>query len=143
MTQHFCPVCKTQLVEKFTWKGILMAILCFPCGIFCCMRRRKLRCQHCDHEVYIVEDTVPKVVKSFKYYTNFKWQFRRNQNIPDPIVSTTLPQNVDVEADQVGPGQPPPSTQTQSSQAPTSTQIQSDQTPNQGSSQAPTSHVQS
>lgn len=79
-----------------------------------------------------MEDTVPKVVKNFKYYTNFKWQFRRNQNIPDPIVSTTLPQNVDIEADQVGPGQPPPSTQ-----------IHSSQTPNQGSSQAPTSHVQS
>uniref|UniRef100_A0AC34F7P9 Membrane protein BRI3 n=1 Tax=Panagrolaimus sp. ES5 TaxID=591445 RepID=A0AC34F7P9_9BILA len=118
MTQHFCPVCKTQLVEKFTWRGILLAILCFPCGILCCLRKRKLRCQSCDHEVYIVNGSVPKVVKSFGQYTNFKWQFlRRNQDIPDPQVSTTLPQNVDAEIDGAGPSHPNQSTTTQSSQA--------------------------
>ncbi|CAD6195673.1 unnamed protein product [Caenorhabditis auriculariae] len=49
--QNICPSCgKPQLKRRFDWRAILYAILCFPCGIYCCLRRRSRYCRgcHCD-----------------------------------------------------------------------------------------------
>uniref|UniRef100_A0AC34RRD0 Membrane protein BRI3 n=1 Tax=Panagrolaimus sp. JU765 TaxID=591449 RepID=A0AC34RRD0_9BILA len=89
MTRHICPVCKNPLKEKFDWKGILFAILCFPCGIFCCIRRRRLRCKQCEHEVYIADGSIPTIVSAYKEFGNFKWQFSKKKTTP---VVNSMPQ---------------------------------------------------
>ncbi|CAJ0948131.1 unnamed protein product, partial [Mesorhabditis belari] len=47
-----CPDCNTHSVShRFTWKGLLYAILCFPCGIYFCFRRRERHCSKCHCEI--------------------------------------------------------------------------------------------
>ncbi|KAI1713780.1 brain protein I3 [Ditylenchus destructor] len=80
----FCPVCKQQVEEKFTWRGILWAIFCFPCGMFCCFRRTRLRCPHCGFELIVSNGGVPSVARAYKSYGQFKWQFLFSRNNEQP-----------------------------------------------------------
>uniref|UniRef100_A0A915CYT5 Membrane protein BRI3 n=1 Tax=Ditylenchus dipsaci TaxID=166011 RepID=A0A915CYT5_9BILA len=85
-----CPVCHKPLKEKFTWRGILWAIFCFPCGMFCCFRRRTLRCKTCDFEVIISDGSIPRVARAYKSYNLFKWQFSFRRNFSNSNQSAAV-----------------------------------------------------
>uniref|UniRef100_A0A914C7P0 Membrane protein BRI3 n=1 Tax=Acrobeloides nanus TaxID=290746 RepID=A0A914C7P0_9BILA len=89
---HLCPVCHNRLKVNCTWKRILWAIFCFPCGLLCCTRRRKWRCRHCGEEVIISNGSVPTIVEAYKHYKDFKWQFPSKHRAPSdtkPAVTET------------------------------------------------------
>ncbi|VDL64116.1 unnamed protein product [Nippostrongylus brasiliensis] len=47
-----CPDCRVATVQwRNTLSGLLYAVLCFPCGIYCCLQRRQLHCTRCDCDV--------------------------------------------------------------------------------------------
>ncbi|PIO77791.1 hypothetical protein TELCIR_00053 [Teladorsagia circumcincta] len=47
-----CPDCRSRTVHwRNTLSGILYAIFCFPCGIYCCLKRRQQHCSQCDCDV--------------------------------------------------------------------------------------------
>uniref|UniRef100_A0A1I8EKB9 Brain protein I3 n=1 Tax=Wuchereria bancrofti TaxID=6293 RepID=A0A1I8EKB9_WUCBA len=51
MAMAVCPVCKVDSVKKrLTWRGLLHGMLCFPCGIYCCMKSRVWFCPLCTNE---------------------------------------------------------------------------------------------
>ncbi|VDP33756.1 unnamed protein product [Heligmosomoides polygyrus] len=47
-----CPDCQSRTVRwRNTLTGVLWAVLCFPCGIYCCLKRRQQHCSQCDCDV--------------------------------------------------------------------------------------------
>ncbi|KAK6038814.1 hypothetical protein COOONC_23681 [Cooperia oncophora] len=47
-----CPDCHSRTVRwRNTLSGLLYAIFCFPCGIYCCLKRRQQHCSQCDCDV--------------------------------------------------------------------------------------------
>ncbi|RWS14487.1 brain protein I3-like protein [Dinothrombium tinctorium] len=43
-----CPVCRVGVLEEdFTCLGVLLALICFPLGILCCLALRQRRCPNC------------------------------------------------------------------------------------------------
>ncbi|CAP33825.1 Protein CBG15628 [Caenorhabditis briggsae] len=47
-----CPACHEKRVKsRFSWRAILWAIFCFPCGFYCCLRRKTYYCTHCQCDV--------------------------------------------------------------------------------------------
>eukprot|EP00762_Andalucia_godoyi_P006819 ANDGO_00883.mRNA.1 hypothetical protein AMSG_11939 len=41
-------MCPHQIIhESFTCCGITTAVLCFPCGLICCLGKPEKRCQQC------------------------------------------------------------------------------------------------
>ncbi|KAJ1373128.1 hypothetical protein KIN20_038460 [Parelaphostrongylus tenuis] len=47
-----CPNCHSRtLTWRNTFTGILYAIFCFPCGIYCCLKKRQQHCSKCDCDV--------------------------------------------------------------------------------------------
>uniref|UniRef100_A0A7I4Y3Z6 Membrane protein BRI3 n=1 Tax=Haemonchus contortus TaxID=6289 RepID=A0A7I4Y3Z6_HAECO len=47
-----CPDCHSRTVRwRNTLSGLLWAIFCFPCGIYCCLKRRQQHCSQCDCDV--------------------------------------------------------------------------------------------
>lgn len=94
---RLCPDCHRQLQEKFTWRGILYAIFCFPCGIFFCYRKRRLQCPSCNYEVIISDGSVPTIAQAYKHYKEFKWEFstkKKDESTTDktePATDSTQP----------------------------------------------------
>ncbi|CAJ0573126.1 unnamed protein product, partial [Mesorhabditis spiculigera] len=75
MTENLeCPDCRTRSVAwRFTWRGIFYAILCFPCGLFCCFRRRERHCTKCDCDVVsALPETVIDNGYSYREYGTIK-----------------------------------------------------------------------
>nr|CTP81319.1 Bm6065 [Brugia malayi] len=55
MAMAVCPVCKVDSVKKrLTLRGLLHGMLCFPCGIYCCMKSRVWFCPLCTNEVKVI-----------------------------------------------------------------------------------------
>ncbi|XP_071540014.1 uncharacterized protein [Panulirus ornatus] len=43
-----CPACRVGVLRKeFTPKGLCLAVLCFPCGLFYCFDSKRERCSRC------------------------------------------------------------------------------------------------
>uniref|UniRef100_A0A914HDR7 Membrane protein BRI3 n=1 Tax=Globodera rostochiensis TaxID=31243 RepID=A0A914HDR7_GLORO len=70
-----CPACRRALRRRYTLRGLLWAMLCFPCGMFCCMRRQRRRCSACNSDVVISDGGVPTVAHGFQSFAESKWQF--------------------------------------------------------------------
>ena len=46
-----CPTCHEGFLnDKYTPCGYVWCILCFPCGIICCMETKKRLCSRCRAE---------------------------------------------------------------------------------------------
>ncbi|EYC13148.1 hypothetical protein Y032_0045g1294 [Ancylostoma ceylanicum] len=76
-TVSSCPDCQSRTVHwRNTLSGLLCGILCFPCGIYCCLRRRQQHCSKCDCDV----------IKSTRLPVNtFGYAFRGYQSIDKGI----------------------------------------------------------
>ncbi|KAL7076384.1 hypothetical protein ACQ4LE_004297 [Meloidogyne hapla] len=70
-----CPQCRRSLRGQFTFRGLLWGILCFPCGLFCCFRRRRMHCSSCENEVVISTGSFPVLAHRYKDYRSSLWQF--------------------------------------------------------------------
>ncbi|GMS83770.1 hypothetical protein PENTCL1PPCAC_5945, partial [Pristionchus entomophagus] len=46
-----CPDCGVGTAKRFTWKGVFLALICFPCGIFCCLYNTIDVCPECGCEI--------------------------------------------------------------------------------------------
>ncbi|CAL2041857.1 unnamed protein product [Caenorhabditis brenneri] len=47
-----CPACHQKKVQsRYSWRAILYAIFCFPCGFWCCLRRKTYYCTECQCDV--------------------------------------------------------------------------------------------
>ncbi|KAI6196926.1 hypothetical protein M3Y94_01165300 [Aphelenchoides besseyi] len=66
-----CPSCQNFVDEKWTLRGFLSAIFCFPC--ICFVRRRKrLHCPNCDIDVIVADGSIPRIVQTYKYYHQYQ-----------------------------------------------------------------------
>ncbi|VDK74172.1 unnamed protein product [Litomosoides sigmodontis] len=68
-----CPVCKVDSVRKrLTWSGLLHGILCFPCGIYCCVKSRVWFCPLCTNEVNYSDGRQPSFGRNYRCYKSFE-----------------------------------------------------------------------
>uniref|UniRef100_A0A8R1XNC2 Brain protein I3 n=1 Tax=Onchocerca volvulus TaxID=6282 RepID=A0A8R1XNC2_ONCVO len=68
-----CPVCKVNSVKKrATWRGLLYCILCFPCGIYCCLKNRVWFCPLCTNEINYSDGREPSFSRDYRCYRSFK-----------------------------------------------------------------------
>uniref|UniRef100_A0A1I7VLM2 LITAF domain-containing protein n=1 Tax=Loa loa TaxID=7209 RepID=A0A1I7VLM2_LOALO len=68
-----CPLCKVDSVKKrLTWRGLLHGILCFPCGIYCCMKSRVWFCPLCTNEVNYSDGREPSFGRDYRCYRSFE-----------------------------------------------------------------------
>uniref|UniRef100_A0A1I7WXD7 Brain protein I3 n=1 Tax=Heterorhabditis bacteriophora TaxID=37862 RepID=A0A1I7WXD7_HETBA len=65
-----CPDCDKQTVRwRYTLRGILYAVLLFPCGIYCCLKKKQQYCPQCKCDVVKYQETP---VNGFGYsYHNY------------------------------------------------------------------------
>ncbi|KJH47582.1 hypothetical protein DICVIV_06334 [Dictyocaulus viviparus] len=69
-TCSFCPNCHSRTVTwQNTLEGLLYAIFCFPCGIYCCLRRRLQHCSKCDCDVIKSSRTHPMNTLGYSFRT--------------------------------------------------------------------------
>ncbi|VDN60203.1 unnamed protein product [Dracunculus medinensis] len=62
---YICPNCKVDSIKKqFTWKGVLYGILCFPCGLYCCLK--SYRQQYCPLCELPLSSSAP--LKQYRFY---------------------------------------------------------------------------
>lgn len=81
-----CPFCRAPLEARWTWWGVLKAVLCFPCGLWCCPAPKNMHCAKCNLNVshqepcpparvffQVVESDggVPRQVQNYKYYQDY------------------------------------------------------------------------
>ncbi|CAG9537487.1 unnamed protein product [Cercopithifilaria johnstoni] len=68
-----CPVCKIDSVKKrLTWSGLLRGVLCFPCGIYCCIKNRVWFCPLCTNEVNYSNGRQPSFDRDYRCYKSFE-----------------------------------------------------------------------
>ncbi|VDN01962.1 unnamed protein product [Thelazia callipaeda] len=68
-----CPICKVYSVKKrFTWSGIIYAVICFPCGIYCCMNARVWFCPLCANEIDYSDGSELSLGQSYRCYRTFR-----------------------------------------------------------------------
>ncbi|VBB26932.1 unnamed protein product [Acanthocheilonema viteae] len=68
-----CPVCKVDSVKKrLTWSGLLHGVLCFPCGIYCCIKSRVWFCPLCTNEVNYSDGRQPSFSRDYRCYRTFE-----------------------------------------------------------------------
>ncbi|KAK6104252.1 hypothetical protein QQG55_15560 [Brugia pahangi] len=88
MAMAVCPVCKVDSVKKrLTWRGLLHGMLCFPCGIYCCMKSRVWFCPLCTNEVNYSNGREPSFGRDYRCYRSFKKV--RQTNIRDDHEQST------------------------------------------------------
>ncbi|KAM3719145.1 Brain protein [Dirofilaria immitis] len=67
-----CPVCKVNSVKKrVTWRGLLNSVLCFPCGIYCCLESRVWFCPLCTNEINYSDGKEPSFNRDYRCYRSF------------------------------------------------------------------------
>uniref|UniRef100_A0A0N5AEN8 Brain protein I3 n=1 Tax=Syphacia muris TaxID=451379 RepID=A0A0N5AEN8_9BILA len=71
-----CPLCKIGNIQKqYTWKGILCAIICFPCGIYWCTNKNiDLLCPTCGCQVVTADGNAPLIGQQYRLYQSFREQ---------------------------------------------------------------------
>ncbi|VDD91582.1 unnamed protein product, partial [Enterobius vermicularis] len=71
-SHSLCPLCQVESVKKqYTWKGILCATFCFPCGIYWCVRKKiDLYCTLCGCQVSNKRSLTKNAIK-YATYKNF------------------------------------------------------------------------
>ncbi|KAK6057764.1 hypothetical protein COOONC_04678 [Cooperia oncophora] len=76
-----CPDCHSRTVRwRNTLSGLLYAIFCFPCGIYCCLKRRQQHCSQCDCDV--IKCSRGAAVTSLGYsYRGYDTMEKRNTGI--------------------------------------------------------------
>ncbi|EFP12123.1 hypothetical protein CRE_03338 [Caenorhabditis remanei] len=93
-----CPACHEKRVKsRFSWRAILWAIFCFPCGIYCCLRRKTYYCSQCECDVVKRTETrqiAPRGSQSLGY--NYRLYESTKTGLPasfsayrNPAMSTT------------------------------------------------------
>ncbi|KAK5985498.1 hypothetical protein GCK32_009901 [Trichostrongylus colubriformis] len=76
-----CPDCRSQTVKwRNTLSGILWAIFCFPCGIYCCLKRRQQHCTKCDCDIIKSPKNAPP--------SSFGYSFRDYQTMEKGLPAT-------------------------------------------------------
>ncbi|MFH4975645.1 hypothetical protein AB6A40_002354 [Gnathostoma spinigerum] len=73
MSLTSCPLCKVRSVKKrFTCRGILYGIFCFPCGLYCCLNtNRQFFCPLCGFQVVYSDDGVPLIANKYHFYKKY------------------------------------------------------------------------
>ncbi|KAF8361593.1 hypothetical protein PRIPAC_88516 [Pristionchus pacificus] len=66
-----CPDCAASVSRRYTWKGVLSAVLCFPCGIYCCLKTyARYQCSRCGCD--IIGTTFPERARLMQHGYHFK-----------------------------------------------------------------------
>ncbi|GMR35961.1 hypothetical protein PMAYCL1PPCAC_06156 [Pristionchus mayeri] len=66
-----CPDCAAAVSRRYTWRGVLSAVFCFPCGIYCCLKTyARYQCSRCGCD--IIGTTLPERARLMQHGYRFK-----------------------------------------------------------------------